>query len=74
MESIPAVHKPHATPSIRPDRVRLVALVYRKPGLSLAQFCAQWKDEYAPAFTQIGVVKRNLLKYEQVRWPCFAFT
>ena len=34
--------KPKRTPGVRPDRVRLVVLLYRKKGLSIEDFQAAW--------------------------------
>ena len=53
-------------PEYRTDRVRLAILVYRKPGMSLQDFQDYWRKEHAKVFSGIEVVKKNLLKYEQV--------
>ncbi len=55
-----------ATPSLRSDRVRLAVLMSPKPGLSFEEFDRYWLDVHADVFTSIAIVKRNLLKYEQV--------
>ena len=34
--------KPSKAPGARPDRVRLVVLLYRKKGLSIEEFQASW--------------------------------
>ena len=51
----------------RADRVRMMALIYRKPGMSVEDFHNYWRDEHSKVFAGIAVVKKNLLKYEQVR-------
>lgn len=53
-------------PDYRTDRVRLVLLVFRKPGMSLQDFQDHWRIEHAKVVSGIGIMKRNLLKYEQV--------
>ena len=55
-----------STPSLRPDRVRLAVLMAPKPGLSFEEFDRYWLDVHAKVFSSIAIVKRNLLKYEQV--------
>ena len=34
--------KPTRTPGARPDRVRLIVLLYRKKGLSIEEFQSAW--------------------------------
>ena len=55
------------TPTLRQDRVRLVALLHAKEGLSFEAFDSYWTHEHAQVFASIDIVKRNLTKYEQVR-------
>ncbi|CAD6574547.1 MAG: hypothetical protein ASARMPRED_006804 [Alectoria sarmentosa] len=50
----------------RPDRVRLVVLLYRKKGLSVEEFQASWRDDFAPIMSGIPIFKKNLLTYEQI--------
>lgn len=54
-------------PTLRPDRVRLAVLMAPKHGLSFEEFDRYWLDVHAKVFSSISIVKRNLLKYEQVR-------
>ncbi|KAJ7624329.1 hypothetical protein DFH06DRAFT_1230187 [Mycena polygramma] len=51
--------------AIRTDRVRLVLLVKRKPGVSKEEFTRHWTEIHGPLFTGLDIVKKNLLKYEQ---------
>ena len=55
-----------SAPSLRSDRVRLAVLMAPKPGLSFEEFDRYWLDVHAKVFSSIAIVKRNLLKYEQV--------
>lgn len=52
--------------TVRSDRVRMVALMYPKDGLSFEEFDKYWLNEHSKVFTSIDIVKTNLLKYEQV--------
>ena len=45
----------------------MMALIYRKPGMSVEDFHNYWREEHSKVFAGIAVVKKNLLKYEQVR-------
>lgn len=54
---------------IRQDRVRLSAIIYRKKGMSVEEFSKYWREEHAKLFANLPIVKKNLLKYEQVRLP-----
>ncbi|KAJ7678933.1 hypothetical protein DFH06DRAFT_975016 [Mycena polygramma] len=51
--------------SFRTDRVRLVALLKRKPSLSKEEFHKYWAEKHGPLFSSLEIVKTNLLKYEQ---------
>lgn len=57
--------KPSKSLGARPDRVRLVVLLYRKKGLSVEEFQASWRDDFAPIMSAIPIFKKNLLTYEQ---------
>lgn len=52
--------------TLRTDRVRMVALLYPKEGLSFEEFDRYWLNEHSKVFTSIDIVKKNFLKYEQV--------
>lgn len=54
-------------PELRTDRVRLTILIYRKEGISTEDFHTYWRTKHAGIFTGIAIVKKNLLRYEQVR-------
>lgn len=54
--------------TVRPARVKMVALNYRKPGLSQNDFEQYWRTQHAIVFSSMQIAKDNLLKYEQVRW------
>ena len=56
-------------PSISSDRVRLAILVAPRPSLSLDECRSYWPSTHSKGFFSIGIVKRDLLKYEQVRMP-----
>ena len=58
---------PNKSPTASKDRVRLTLLVYRKPGMSLNDFQQYWREQHSQIFTSIAIVKKNLLRYEQVR-------
>ncbi|KAK4693959.1 hypothetical protein P7C71_g3529, partial [Lecanoromycetidae sp. Uapishka_2] len=59
-------NKPTRLQGSRPDRVRLIVLVYRKQGMSFEDFQNAWRDDFAPVFAALPIVKKNLLTYEQV--------
>ena len=54
-------------PSVKADRVRLVFLMTPADGLSDEQFKNYWLENHGPLFTSLPIVKKNVLKYEQVR-------
>ena len=54
-------------PPVRKDRVRLIGLMAKKPGLSDEEFFKHWHEVHGPLFSNLEVTKKNLLKYEQVR-------
>ncbi|KAF8206286.1 hypothetical protein K438DRAFT_1816945 [Mycena galopus ATCC 62051] len=51
--------------SYRTDRVRLVILVKRKPGLSKEEFQKYWSETHGPLFASLDIAKKKLFKYEQ---------
>ncbi|EKM54102.1 uncharacterized protein PHACADRAFT_96414 [Phanerochaete carnosa HHB-10118-sp] len=53
------------TSTLRQDRVRAVALMYPKEGVSFEEFDKYWLEEHSKVFTSIAIVKKNLTKYEQ---------
>ena len=61
------VKGPPDHPLVRQDRVRMVALIFRKQGMSPEDFYKYWRDEHSDTVASIGIVKKNLLKYQQVR-------
>lgn len=62
--------KPKKYPIARKDRVRFTILVYRKPGMSRDEFQRYWREEHSDIFSNIAIVKKNLVNYEQVRRTC----
>ncbi|KAM0802527.1 hypothetical protein BDR22DRAFT_103772 [Usnea florida] len=52
-------------PRFRPDRVRLIVLLYRKKGLGVEEFQRGWRDDFAPIISGVPIFKKNLLTYEQ---------
>lgn len=59
---------PNLPAALRTDRVRMVALLYPKEGLSFEEFDQYWLNEHSKVFTSIDIVKKNFLKYEQVQF------
>lgn len=53
-------------PFVRKDRVRVVTLIYKKQDMSLKDFHDYWRDEHSKTFSNIPIVKKNFLTYEQV--------
>ena len=53
--------------TLRTDRVRFVALLYPKEGVSFEEFDRYWTEDHSKVFMSIDIVKQNLLKYEQVQ-------
>ena len=62
--------KPKKYPVARKDRVRFTILVYRKLGMSREDFQRYWREEHSAIFSNIAIVKKNLVNYEQVRETC----
>jgi len=52
---------------LRGDRVRIIGFIKRKPGISLEEFQRHWGDIHSKVYTNLGIVKRNIIRYEQVR-------
>lgn len=52
--------------SIRTDRVRLAILLKKKQDLTNEEFLNYWLNSHAKLFTSLEIVKKNLVKYEQV--------
>lgn len=65
MAAVPPVHVPNEL-RYRRDRVRLTVLVFRKEGMSTEEFQKYWRDQHSQCFAHLKIVKKNLLKYEQV--------
>lgn len=63
---VPAQQKATVSP-VRHDRVRLTVLLARKKGMSVDDFRRHWRETHAGLFTDLPIVKKNVLKYEQVR-------
>lgn len=57
---------PTATPVIRTDVVRVICLVVPKEGLNFEDFDEYWLKWHGPLFASLSIVKKNLIKYEQV--------
>ena len=67
---IPPISKGPAAAPVRPDKVRLVFMLYRKEGMSAEDFHKYWREEHSHVFAGVGIVKKNLIKYEQVQSIC----
>ena len=57
-----------SSPAIRTDRVRMIGLITAKPGMSLEAFDKRWL-QHGELIRSLGVIKRNIVKYEQVHFP-----
>lgn len=55
------------TSTTNSGRVRIIALLHPKDGVPFEEFDKHWSQIHAPLFQSLGIVKMNLLKYEQVR-------
>ena len=53
----------------RTDRVRLCTYISPKEGMSVEEFQDYWLNHHGKLFSSLAVVKRNVLKYEQVSTP-----
>ncbi|KII93017.1 hypothetical protein PLICRDRAFT_170815 [Plicaturopsis crispa FD-325 SS-3] len=52
--------------SIRTDRVRMLVFLKRKEGTSKEEFTHHWLNVHGPLYASLPIVKRNILKYEQI--------
>ena len=55
-----------ASAPIRHDKVRVIIFLYRKQGMSEEEFSTYWRETHSHIFAALPIVKKNLLKYEQV--------
>ena len=62
-----------SSPPTRSDRVRAIALMAKKAGMSDEAFFKHWQEIHGPLFANLDIVKKNILKYEQVSILLFAF-
>lgn len=53
----------------RPGRYRVSLLVTPKAEVSREEFHRYWAEHHVPLFRSLPIVKKNLLKYEQVCTP-----
>lgn len=60
-----------AFPPVRKDRVCLLAFMAKKPGMTDDEFFKYWHEVHGPLFANLDIVKKNILKYEQVRPSSF---
>ena len=54
------------TPTVIPNRVRVLFYMQRHESLSFEQFSDYWRGPHPPLFLKTKAVKENLLAYEQV--------
>ncbi|KAI0644747.1 hypothetical protein C8Q79DRAFT_887184, partial [Trametes meyenii] len=52
-------------PDVRKDRVRVVGLMSKKPGMTDEEFHKYWREVHGPLFAGMEITKKNILKYEQ---------
>ena len=57
---------PTPAPVLRADRVRLCFLLAPKEGMSVEEFRDHWFNQHGKIFSSLTIVKKNVLKYEQV--------
>ncbi|KAF5365114.1 hypothetical protein D9758_011026 [Tetrapyrgos nigripes] len=55
-----------STPTLRADRVRLLSLIKQNPSISREEFDRYWLEHHSQLFLSLDIVKRNILKYEQL--------
>lgn len=48
------------------DRVRLLVFLKKREGITKEEFSQYWSGHHAKLFLSLDIVKKNLLKYEQV--------
>lgn len=53
-------------PEVRKDRYRVNSLLYKKEGMTDEEFFTYWREVHGPLFASLEIVKKNLIKYEQV--------
>lgn len=53
-------------PEARKDRYRVSSLLVKKTGMTDEEFFTYWRDVHGPLFAGLEIVKKNLIKYEQV--------
>lgn len=65
--SSPATSAPAPIPQVRKDRVRVIGLMAKKPGMTDDEFYTYWREVHGPLFANMEITKKNILKYEQVQ-------
>ena len=53
-------------PSYVPNRVRMLVFFTRKNGTTPEQFQDYWRTKHSKTFGDVAIVRKNLIKYEQV--------
>ncbi|THU99636.1 hypothetical protein K435DRAFT_658591 [Dendrothele bispora CBS 962.96] len=53
-------------PGLRTDRVRMLVLMTKNPSVSREEFERHWFEKHSQLILSQGIVKKNLLKYEQL--------
>lgn len=67
MSDAPSNAAPSApAPEARKDRYRVSSLLVKKNGMTDEEFFTYWRDIHGPLFAGLEIVKKNLIKYEQV--------
>ena len=51
------------------ERVRMMTLICKKPGMTYDEFYSYWRDTHSHILSSIPIVKTNLLSYQQVLFP-----
>ncbi|KAJ8488630.1 hypothetical protein ONZ51_g3423 [Trametes cubensis] len=54
-----------SVPEVRKDRVRVIGLMAKKPGMTDDEFYTYWREVHGPLFANMEITKKNILKYEQ---------
>ncbi|KII93019.1 hypothetical protein PLICRDRAFT_376893 [Plicaturopsis crispa FD-325 SS-3] len=52
--------------SIRTDRACMLVFLKRKEGTSKEEFKRYWLDVHGPLYVALPIVKKNVLRYEQI--------